>query len=204
MMNFKIVSFTTPVFIYLFFSCGPDNEKPTREAGVKIEGKNYPIVVIGTQTWTAVNYDGPGGVPYDENNSKPAYGRYYSKVELASITLPEGWRIPNQQDYTTLAQFYGIRFPSNGTQTAEIKSLVSKTNWNNVIGTNASGFNAYPAGYVFGTSSPIDGDIAEFWTSEGITVSIQEAGIDLSSLRLTFYQSDNSPDYKFNVRFVKD
>src|SRR3990170_7087933 len=99
-MNFKIVSFTIPFFIFLFSSCDRDNDEPTPDAGVKIEGKNYPIVVIGTQTWTAVNYDGPGGVPYDENNSKPEYGKYYSKSELTSIALPEGWRIPNQQDYT--------------------------------------------------------------------------------------------------------
>jgi uncharacterized protein (TIGR02145 family) len=203
-MNSRIVLIVVPVLIFLSSSCGHDNDEPTPDAVVNIEGKEYPIVVVGTQTWTAVNYDGQGGVPYDGNSPKPEYGRYYSKAELASITLPEGWRIPNQEDYKTLAQFYGITLPSNGTQTEEIKSLISKTNWNHVAGTNASGFNAYPAGYVFGASPPMDGDIAEFWTADGITVSIQEAGADLTSLRLILYQSDNGPDYKFNVRFVKN
>ncbi len=191
--------------MFAFSACDQeDDENVVPEPGVIIEGKKYPTVVIGTQSWTSVNYAGPGGVAYDENNSKPEYGRYYSKAELKSFTLPEGWRIPNQEDYAKLAQFYGITLPSHGTDTEKIKSLISKTDWNHVLGTNASGFNAYAAGYIFGSSEPMDGDIAEFWTSEGITFSIQEARAELTSLRAIFYQSDNSPDYKFNVRFVKD
>ena len=185
-------------------ACDEDDDANVAPATVTIEGSKYLTVVIGTQTWTIANYAGPGGVAYDAGNSKPEYGRYYAKTELDAITLPEGWRIPTQADYTKLAQFYGIEIPSHGSDTEDIKSLISKTNWNNVSGTNTSGFNAYPAGYIFGSSSPIDGDIAEFWTSEGVTASIQEAGANLTSLRMIFYQSDNSPDYKFNVRFVKD
>jgi hypothetical protein len=45
---------------------------------------------------------------------------------------------------------------------------------------------------------------AEFWVAGGLTLSIQEAGASLTSLRMVFYQSDNSPELKFNVRFVRD
>ena len=168
---------------FAFSACDQDDDDNVAPPTVTIEGSKYPTVVIGTQTWTSANYAGPGGVAYDAGNPKPEYGRYYAKAELDAITLPEGWRIPTQADYTKLAQFYGIVIPSHGSDTEDIKSLISKTNWNNVSGTNTSGFNAYPAGYIFGSSSPIDGDIAEFWTSEGVTVSIQEAGANLTSLR---------------------
>lgn len=191
------------VFFFLGLMACKDKDDVDPTTSITIDGKAYPIVVIGTQTWTSTNYSGTGGMSYDEAGSKPEYGKYYTQTELASIPLPSGWRIPTQQDYTNLAAYYEISLPSHGTDTEAIKKLISQAHWNHVSGTNTSGFNAYPAGYTFGSEPPIDGDIVEFWTSEGITLSIQEAGTDLTSLRMIFYQSDNSIDYRFNVRFVK-
>lgn len=188
----------------LFFLTACDDESPVSPSeSVTIEGIPYSTIKIGNLTWTTSNYAGPGGVKYDESNSKPEYGKYYSKAELNSITLPAGWRIPTLEDYSALAQFYGITILNNGSNGEAIKALTSTTNWNHVQGTNASGFNAYPAGYIFSTSNPIDGDIAEFWTVEGKSLSIQEVGATITSLRIVFYESNNSPDYRFNVRFVK-
>jgi len=170
---------------------------------VTIEGKQYPFVKIGNQLWTASNYEGPGGVSYDALNTRPEYGKYYLKTELDAIVLPAGWRIPTLEDYTHLAQSYGIPVPSKLSDGEAIKALISTANWNNAKGTNTSGFNAYPANYIFNDSNPVEGDIAEFWTADGETFSIQEAGTNLSSLRITLYQS-NHPAYRFNVRFVKD
>ena len=170
---------------------------------VTIEGKQYPIVKIGNQLWTASNYEGPGGVSYDALNTRPEYGKYYLKTELDAIVLPAGWRIPTLEDYTHLAQSYGIPVPSKLSDGEAIKALISTANWNNAKGTNTSGFNAYPANYIFNDSNPVEGDIAEFWTADGETFSIQEAGTNLSSLRISLYQS-NHPGYRFNVRFLRD
>ena len=170
---------------------------------VTIEGKQYPFVKIGNQLWTASNYEGPGGVSYDALNTRPEYGKYYLKTELDAIVLPAGWRIPTLEDYTQLAQSYGIPVPSKLSDGEAIKALISTANWNNAKGTNTSGFNAYPANYIFNDSNPIEGDIAEFWTVDGETFSIQEAGTNLSSLRISLYQS-NHPGYRFNVRFLRD
>lgn len=180
---------------------GPDPEPVTDV--VVIEEKEYPTVTIGNQQWTIINYEGPGGIPFDADNAKPEYGRYYTFQEIGGIELPEGWRIPTMADYVTLAKTHGVEIPSYKIYTDGIKALTSKTNWNNVAGNNSSGFNAFPAGYTIGDVSPIDGDIAEFWTSEGKTLSIQE-GEDFTSLRIVFYASDPDPGYRFNVRFVKD
>src|SRR5688572_15551780 len=199
-------SFTT-VFVLLFsivglISCDDEaTERPLQL--VTIEGKAYPIVKIGNQLWTTSNYEGPGGVSYDALNTRPEYGKYYLKTELDAIVVPAGWRIPTLEDYTLLAQFYGIPVPSKLSEGEPIKALISTTNWNNAKGTNTSGFNAYPANYIVNDSNPIEGDIAEFWTADGETFSIQEAGANLSSLRISLYQSDQ-PEYRFNVRFIKD
>src|SRR5688572_16155172 len=193
-MNLIIRSFAVVLVVFSFTACDrEDDKKVSPKPTVTIHGSDYPTVEIGTQTWTSANYAGPGGVAFDAENSKPEYGRYYSKAELEAIALPEGWRIPTQEDYKKLAQSYGITIPSQIADTEKIASLISETNWNNASGTNISGFTAYPAGYIFGSGAPIDGDIAEFWTSEGITASIQEAGTNLTSLRMIFYQSDDSP-----------
>lgn len=206
-MQTKFFSYFALVVVLVLSACKDDND-PAPDANpneiVTIEGQDYATVKIGTQTWTSANYAGPGGIPFNGNNPKPDFGKYYSRIEAQEIALPAGWRLPTQQDYEKLAAHYGITLPTNGTHTEKIKALTSETDWNHVPGTNASGFNAYPAGYIFQSGPPIPGDIAEFWATEGITFSIQEAGAELSNLRLTFYNSDNSPDYKFNVRFVKD
>ena len=188
--------------IATLISCDDETtNSPLRQ--VTIEGKNYPFVKIGKQLWTSSNYEGPGGVSYDASNTRPEFGKYYLKTELDDIAVPAGWRIPTLEDYNQLAQFHGIPVPSKLADGEPIKALISVTGWNNAKGTNTSGFNAYPANYMFQDSSPIEGDMAEFWTVDGETFSIQEAGADLSALRITLYQS-NFPDYRFNVRFVKD
>lgn len=200
-------SFLAILFLFSLVSLtGCDDEStitPPPLQYLTIEGKEYPIVKIGNLTWTASNYAGAGGVSYDAANSKPVYGKYYSKAELDVISVPDGWRIPTMADYAALAQFYGITIPSKAGEGEAIKALISTANWNHAVGTNASGFNAYPGGYVFGNANPIDGDIAEFWTVDGKTFSIQESGENLSSLRIALYESTNSPDFRFNVRFVK-
>ena len=204
-MQIKFISYVGLVTTLLLAACSDNNDPapdPGSDAFITIEGQNYATVKIGTQTWTSANYAGPGGSAYD--NSKPEFGKYYSLVEVKAIALPAGWRLPTLEDYEKLAANYDITLPTNGSHTEKIKALISKTNWNHVQGTNTSGFNAHPGGYVYVNGPPIPGDIAEFWATEGKTFSIQEAGAEQTGLRLTFYQSDDSPDYKFNVRFVKD
>jgi uncharacterized protein (TIGR02145 family) len=202
-MRPSIIAFVSLFSIVMLVSCDdePADDNPLLQ--VTIEGKQYPVVKIGNQFWTAANYEGPGGVGYDASNTRPEYGKYYLRAELDAIAVPTGWRIPTLEDYARLAQNYGIPVPSKLSDGEAIKALISTTNWNNAKGTNTSGFNAYPANYIFQDSSPIDGDIAEFWTAGGETFSIQEAGENLSSLRVSWYQS-NFPEYRFNVRFVKD
>jgi len=202
-MRSKLYPLLTLSIFILITACKEDDETVSPADVITIEGIEYSTVTIGTQTWTASNHAGAGGIRYDEVNSKPEYGKYYTYDEVKAFTLPEGWRIPAMEDYKTLAAAQGIVVPSHGTHTEGIKTITSTTNWKNTPGTNTTGFNALPAGYSFNNSSPMDGDIAEFWTAEGNTMSIQE-GANPNSLRILFYGGSSDAIYRFNVRFVKD
>ena len=206
----KLNSFIVPAFLSIlltlaFTSCKKEqeNQPGPQPNTVLINGKEYSTLAIGNQVWTTSNYAGPGGLPYKTGSEKPEYGRYYTLEETNAIPVPVGWRLPTRQDYTTLAESQGIVFTSNRAMGQEvIKKLTSVTNWRTMPGTNASGFNAYPAGYRYQDSEPMDGDISEFWTAGGATFSIQE-GATGKAHNIVFY-GDGGAGYRFTVRFVKD
>ena len=113
--------------IVTLISCDDEStDSPLQQ--VTIEGKLYPFVKIGNQLWTASNYEGPGGVSYDALNTRPEYGKYYLKTELDAIVVPTGWRIPTLEDYSQLAQAYGIPVPSKLSDGEAIKPLISTAN----------------------------------------------------------------------------
>lgn len=206
--NSKILAFCA--FLLAICSACKKNmqEQPTPVPQIadtlSVEGKKYTTIAISKQLWTSANYAGPGGISYNTANDKPMYGKYYTFEEVKAVRLPSGWRIPTMQDYITLAENQGVVFSQNrATAQESIKNLVSVDNWQKVPGTNTSGFNAQPGGYSYQNSEPKGGDIAEFWTVEGNTISIQENASGKSH-NLSFYNNSNSPDYRFNLRFVRD
>jgi len=201
--------FIIPLLIILSFGACKKERNTEPKPGAKplttvtINNKSYPVVKIGSKYWLAANFDMQGGVNYSGSVARPEYGNYYSAAEMRAFVLPEGWRVPAEADYRNLMTVNDIDPTSQ--VTAKTKTLTSITHWNNVNGTNASGFNAMPAGYVFNNGKAIDGDIAEFWVSDGNTFSIMEAG-NRDALRIQFFADSDNPNagYRFNVRLVKD
>jgi uncharacterized protein (TIGR02145 family) len=202
----------TKVFILILLlsvssSCKEDEEEssPQETTSIEISGKTYSTAKIGSQTWTIENYAGPGGIPYNDKNEKPEYGKYYSFEEAKAVVVPTGWRIPSIEDYIKLGESQGVVFTMyRATAQNQIKKLASTTNWRNIPGNNSSGFNAYPAGYSFRNSAPMDGDISEFWTSDGKTMSIQEGAKGIDHNMMFYDNSADNRDFRFNLRFVKD
>ena len=165
----KLLIFALITGTALTFSCSKSStSKPTppTSATVTISGTAYNTVKIGNQTWTTVNYNGPGGVNYGNSSSNiPANGKLYTLTEFKAITLPTGWALPTQTDYTTLLA------------SSSAYRLMANTSWTVGGGTNTSGFNALAVGYYDNTSFSGTGTDAVFLTTSTL---VSEAGIPAS------------------------
>ena len=180
-----------------------------------INGTFYPTVEIGNQTWTSVNYNGPGGVNYgDSLNNNAIYGKLYNYTEAEAISVPQGWRIPTRQDCLQLLINLGAKgnmfniYILPDTLTYQLMSL--KT-WMPALGTNITGFNAVGAG-VWWTSTPSITGYAErgkdceiltsslFDNGEHVSLSIIDEGV------IEAWPNDIIPKVtdRGSVRFVKD
>jgi len=167
---------------------------------VTINGSDYATVKIGTQTWTAVNYNGSGGVNYNGSTTNDAVnGKLYTIAEAKAIALPTGWRLPTSDDFTKLYT----------AQSSDAKALMAKTTWATANGTNTSGFNAVAAGYYSNSKYDGTGTDATFITSstlvqyQGIPASFnifQENGTTSATLSDMVKLSTD----RGSLRFVKD
>ena len=103
------------------------------------DGKIYRTVKIGKNIWMAKNLDyaSQASYCYDEKESNcEKYGRLYN-WEDARTACPEGWRLPDKEDFEDL-----ISIVENG----NAEFLKSTDGWPYHAGNNELGFNALPAG----------------------------------------------------------
>lgn len=114
---------------------------------VRIGANDYPYVQIGNLLWTAKNLYEPFGTR--DVNYKPITiyggevlpddrGFIYTMSTMTSIlnslVLPEGWRIPSNNDYETLK-------PVGGNA---LRTLSGWNNLNQMVPTDSFGFSLYP------------------------------------------------------------
>lgn len=219
-------------FIFLLFliitSCGKDNVSTTPDNSntingsitgkVTINGTSYPTVMIGLQTWTSANYNGPGGVNYNNStDNDAAYGKLYTYAEAKAITLPAGWRLPSETEFIDLIQSIdpSINPLKSPRLLSEINTskFMSKTGWtrstgNTFLGSNTTGFNAYPAGLYYNyptTGFKNIGLRTDFWiaTYPNSSYSIYEH-LDSDKNVFSLMKSAEYPDSRASIRFVKD
>jgi len=167
------------------------------------DGQVYKTVTLedplkGTLvTWMAqnLNYQVSGAIPYDNDESyRKNLGLLYT-FEQAKQACPAGWHIPSKAEFESLLKEYNT------------EALKSTKGWsNNGGGTNASGFNAFPAGFAFDGKSEYIGELAQFWTTTNIYDDVwrvtapaylfinRKGGSDFSS----------GGDYSVSVRCVKN
>ena len=219
----------------IFSSCSKDGDTTQPEEivtnqTVAINGTTYPAVKIGTQTWTAVNYNGSGGQNYNSTTNDPAYGKLYTVAESKAITLPAGWRLPTKADFEKLISNYPHTVTADGYNILPdgCKKLKSTTGWTVTTGDNTSGFNALSAGIGVIPTTTLGqyqdkGSDAWFISStngssrviSGVTYTDTYA----MNIASETYQSGNqnliddngsvhalyqSADYRYSIRFVKD
>jgi uncharacterized protein (TIGR02145 family) len=154
----------------ILFSCSLD--KKVNSTVIDIDGNQYKTVFIGKQEWMAENLDVTkfqnGDIIIETKtkaewesaiqNKQPAwcfynyskkngekYGKlynWYAVIDSRGLA-PEGWQIPNYQDWEQL-----IKFLNHDDLNIDIGiKMKSKNGWNdNGNGTNESGFNGLPGG----------------------------------------------------------
>ena len=170
------------IFIVKFIACTNNNEKD-------LNGNNFKTIKIGEQIWMAENLKTnkfqngdlileaknendwikacqkkqPVWSQY-KNNAKNGekYGKlynYYAVIDNRGLA-PLNWRIPSWEDWSLLTVH------SLGGECAASPKIKSKNGWIYENGSNSSGFNALPAGYLIagGKYSGI-GEDTRWWTS---------------------------------------
>ncbi len=128
-----------------------------------------PEVTIGTQTWTSVNLaldDGQGGIEkrtvnYGQGEVVEYYYNWYAAMRLAEAI--DGWHLPSKAEYDAWGQYVGWN--------RGVPLTRSTYGWyNDMNGTNETGFNAFPAGYIYSNGETLDNYSmsAHFWLSNSV------------------------------------
>ena len=132
----------------------------------------YAAVQIGNQCWMAENlrYNASGS-HLNSANPSTTYGRLYDWATVMNGATtsssnpsgvqgicPSGWHLPSDAEWTSLENVIG--------GSAVGTAMKSATGWNNSgNGTNASLFNAFPAGNYYSGSFGSLGVFTTFWSS---------------------------------------
>jgi uncharacterized protein (TIGR02145 family) len=185
---------------------------------IRYEGKTYGTVLIGTQCWMKKNLDvgtmieGPSISPagkqtnnqiiekycYDNDTANcSTYGGLYEWNEAMQYVTtsgtkgicPDGWHIPTSAEFQTLSAT--VNYDADALKDLSING-----------GTNASGFSALYAGYVYYVFENLNFG-AWWWSSTDYTNSAEAEYLTIgSSWGILFYS--NWKWYGISVRCLKD
>jgi uncharacterized protein (TIGR02145 family) len=165
--SFKILGIILPFILYGFSF---DNKiNPATDTVKDADGNVYKTVTIGSQTWLVENLKTThyrnGDPVLNETDKKSwsllqtgAYSDYKNDVNTAETfgklynwhavndsrnICPVGWHVPSDREWLTLINFLG----GESIAGAKLKEA-GLSHWEspNLEATNASGFNAFPAG----------------------------------------------------------
>lgn len=156
------------------------NIKPTDKSIITADGEEYYYTRIGDLDWFRQNVrDFSMGYSYSDSKAlDKVMGRYYNWKQ-AQVVCPDGWRLPSEEDFASLAKALGC---SDAAPFQDFKGLAGDlmanatflgkrmwTYWRNVDITDKSSFCAIPTGYVVEGSSHKFKDFnvrSFFWTSD--------------------------------------
>jgi uncharacterized protein (TIGR02145 family) len=179
----------------------------------------YKTIKIGDHWWMAENlkYNVEEGSRSWCYNNDPLncnqYGRLY-QWELAMTVCPTGWHLSSDEEWKLLEQYLGmsesdlnsINFRNSGSVGKKLKSTSGWDRDGN--GTNASKFNAYPAG-IYKEDQTFVGltFYTEFWTStdyfeypEPDNIWYRGLNYGYDGVNRAWYRKQNA----FSVRCVQD
>jgi uncharacterized protein (TIGR02145 family) len=186
---------------------------------------NYLTIKIGTQWWFAENlkntkFNDGAEIPVETNNTlwtgytSPAYCWYNNDYEGNGIIYgalynwytvsnqkicPEGWHVPNNDDWELLINYFGGENISGG-----ILKETGTIHWNspNTGATNESGFTALPGGYRNGPFSQLK-NYGCWWSfSEESSINARVYSINYDNTYIN--QNSNNKNSGASVRCIRD
>jgi len=173
-------------------------------------GPVFDEVTIGTQTWMAADLaidDGQGGIYTANLSDVNGYdlGTVYYYTHTAALRVADsinGWHLPTYSEWQTLFQYI-----NNTYSESDPSSLRSTYAWNSNNGTNRFGFNILPVGnYMYGTSMESIGSRTCYWAYDADSSPGRYKCMRFSEWTSDFTDvySDESDDFQFTVRLIKD
>ncbi|MFN3941959.1 MAG: fibrobacter succinogenes major paralogous domain-containing protein [Flavobacterium sp.] len=189
-------------------------------------------IKIGTQVWTVKNYDGTtflNGDPIPEAKTKEAwiqanqkkqpawcyyenkpengekYGKLYNWYAINDPRgfAPKGWKVPTAQDWENLIAFLGGNVVAGG-------KLKSTSQWENTFdgkngnGSNESGFNAFPTGYIKSNGSFMGAGRESFWWTSTEKNNETVVARNLVSNNNRAFKTDLGKDNGLALRLIKE
>jgi uncharacterized protein (TIGR02145 family) len=179
------------LFLLLLAGCSKGNDDIVTKV-TDIDGNEYNVVIIGTQTWMAedlktTRYNDGTAIhmltlrerncplftadchysgPYYMNSYTTLKGRAYDFGSVNSGKLaPKGWRVPSNEDMAILVEYLGGKDIAGG----KLKET-GITHWQtpNTGATNESGFSAVPA-FSNKVAFDNDGTAVSYWSVDYIS-----------------------------------
>ena len=186
--------------------CSGEIAKDKAEFIDERDGKKYKYTEIGTQVWMAenLNYEIAGSRCYDNDSTNcEKCGKLYNWFTATTKEIcPEGWRLPNNDDWNTLERTVG------GYKEATTK-LTARSGWKNCSSlgydcTDDYGFSALACGCAlysrYGYNFNNLGSGGYFWSSTK-NASYDDLAYDYSPGSLHF---DGNKQSLYSVRCIRD
>ena len=224
------------LLIVLIHSCKKDEPSPPLTV-TDIDGNIYQTVTIGKQVWMKENlkttkYRDGTDVPNviekslwdnlttpafcwynNEIANKTTYGALYNWYTINTGKIcPDGWHVPTNVEFTTLATFLGGEDFAGIKLKEEGNIHWEKYYYYDVISTNESGFTGLPGGERF--TSPFTfggfGRFGYWWSSSEGRNSLVNPSQNLAHYRLLGYWIDDFSDHEdskafgLSIRCLKD
>jgi uncharacterized protein (TIGR02145 family) len=130
------------------------------------DGHVYKWVKIGEQIWMAENLaykTTVGSWAYDFNQTNISKYGYLYDWETAKKICPTGWHLPSDNDWETLVNFAGGK--SYAAVKLKEKGTAHWQEYDDIVGTNETGFTALPGGSRFYIHFMYGGSTGFWWSS---------------------------------------
>lgn len=183
-----------------------ENLKTTRYSNGDLIGTTDPVDLDLSTVGGNIKYQWPAG---GEESYVAVYGRYYTYSTITDDRkiCPKGWRIPTDDEWTTLTNYiggesYGGKLKSTGT----IEGLDGLWYYPNTGATNETGFTALPSGYRFFDGTFFDIGLYGYWWSSTVSDYAYEYAYykQLHSGNADFIKGSFDMRYGLSVRCIRD